>query len=147
MITFHRLQTIGGAALAALCLTVASATATDIFFDDGTNFLKGVGEYGKTETFQFQDTRWDHDVITPNSNTMALLIMVNDAQNGGNGLSAHVEYPFTGSGVAHGALVPGMCAKSVGGLGVFRALGRDLENHLAMSCQVGPMWGVVFCHS
>ncbi|CAE8618534.1 unnamed protein product [Polarella glacialis] len=42
-----------------------------------------------------------------------------------------------------GALVPGMCAKSVGGLGVFRALGRDLENHLAISCQVGPMWVAV----
>jgi hypothetical protein len=108
MTTTQRLLSIGGAALAALSLTVASATATNLYFDDGSKmFTDASGGVGSTELFEFGfgGGIWTKEIIAPSSNTMALLVATGDANTGGHGLSLHVDYPFTNT--AHGAYVEG----------------------------------------
>ncbi|HAV61671.1 MAG TPA: hypothetical protein DCY13_04810 [Verrucomicrobiales bacterium] len=108
MASFNRKLAAGGIAIASLIGSVSLATATDLFFDDGSNMsLDSSGGMGSTELFQFgfgQGT-WGREIIAPSGNTMALLVATDNADTGGHGLSAHVDYPFTNP--SHGPLVAG----------------------------------------
>lgn len=109
MINAHHLRSICGTAVAALGLTVASATATDVYFDDGSLMTNNASVLGTSELFEFGFGTgiWSKDIIAPEDNTMGLLIMVDDANTGGHGISAHVDYPQAFNDSGHGLLMEG----------------------------------------